>query len=355
VTGRPAPARLRSLDWLRGVAVILMMLWHSVNAWTRPEDTGATAYTRAAFIGGWAAPLFLFLAGVSVALAGSARVGRGVDRATAARGLFRRGGQIFLIGVALRLPSLFSPTVPWTAMFTPDILHVLGLGMMTGAMAWVPAQSSASRLVWIVLPAVVLTVVVTPLVATARWPASLSPYFEAYFRANGHGVFSVLPWVVFVFAGVWAGASMASSGRGADAPVQIGAVGLALIGAGAIGSRLPSLFPTEFWTTSASWLAIRIGIVMATIPVAAWVVRVIGEAAAAPVVLLGQTSMFVYVVHLQLTYGWRTSPMTHALDIRQALVGAACLTVFMTILAVGWRAVQTRRLTRRQSPLLSRP
>jgi len=165
----------------------------------------------------------------------------------------------------------------------------------------------------------------------------------------------VLPWIVFVFAGVWAGASIASSSHPAGVPVKVGAVGLALISAGAIGSRLPSILPTEFWTTSASWLAIRIGVVMATMPVAAWVCRAIGETAAAPVVLLGQTSMFVYVVHLQLTYGWRTSPMTHALDVGQALAGAACLIVVMTFLAAGWRAVQARRLARPQSPLPARP
>src|SRR5206468_1256251 len=70
--------RLAHLDWLRGLAVLIMILWHSMDAWTAPSARRDPAFNAIAFIGGWAAPLFLFLAGVALPLASEARRGQAV-------------------------------------------------------------------------------------------------------------------------------------------------------------------------------------------------------------------------------------------------------------------------------------
>ena len=61
-------SRLLYIDWLRGIAVLFMVLWHSIDAWTLQTDRDAWAFTVIIFAAGWAAPLFLLLAGVSVSL-----------------------------------------------------------------------------------------------------------------------------------------------------------------------------------------------------------------------------------------------------------------------------------------------
>ena len=46
---------------------------HVTDAWTRLEDRGRSLYMYTVFIAGLAAPLFLFLAGLTIAMAASSR------------------------------------------------------------------------------------------------------------------------------------------------------------------------------------------------------------------------------------------------------------------------------------------
>ena len=55
--------RLLYVDWLRGLAVVIMILWHSMDAWTAPWARSGSVFAVVIVLGGWAAPLFLFLAG----------------------------------------------------------------------------------------------------------------------------------------------------------------------------------------------------------------------------------------------------------------------------------------------------
>ena len=65
------------LDWLRGVATLLMIEAHTYDAWTRAGDRPGLPYRAVIALGGFAAPAFLFLAGVALALAAaSARAAR---------------------------------------------------------------------------------------------------------------------------------------------------------------------------------------------------------------------------------------------------------------------------------------
>ena len=63
-------SRLKYIDWLRGVAVLAMIEWHALESWTRlGPDRDGPAWRVVGTIGGLAAPLFLFLAGVALPLA----------------------------------------------------------------------------------------------------------------------------------------------------------------------------------------------------------------------------------------------------------------------------------------------
>src|SRR6185436_15603559 len=57
------------LDWLRGIAVLIMIEAHTLDSWTRVADRARGAYKWAIVVGGFGAPFFLFLAGIALALA----------------------------------------------------------------------------------------------------------------------------------------------------------------------------------------------------------------------------------------------------------------------------------------------
>src|SRR5689334_25285150 len=100
--GSRPPGRLAYVDWARGIAVLLMIEAHTVDAWTRLAARNTIGFRNATVLGGFAAPLFLWLAGLGVALA-AARTEQRHGRTAAAEAACRRGLEIFLLGFLFRL------------------------------------------------------------------------------------------------------------------------------------------------------------------------------------------------------------------------------------------------------------
>jgi uncharacterized membrane protein len=90
VTAIRPSGRLAYIDWLRGVAIFIMIGAHTFDAWTLPAERLRPWYGRIVIIAGMAAPLFLFLAGVGLALSGAAHVRRGRTNRDASRRVQRR-------------------------------------------------------------------------------------------------------------------------------------------------------------------------------------------------------------------------------------------------------------------------
>jgi uncharacterized membrane protein len=91
------------LDWLRGIAVLIMIEAHTLDSWTVVDDRSNTAYRWAILVGGFGAPIFLFLAGIALALASGARLRTTASPAQAAARMRRRGWQIFALAFLFRL------------------------------------------------------------------------------------------------------------------------------------------------------------------------------------------------------------------------------------------------------------
>ena len=67
-----------------------------------------------------------------------------------------------------------------------------------------------------------------------------------------------------------------------------------------------------------------------------WVVRAHPASLAAPVLLFGQTSLFVYVVHVELAYGVWSYPLHSALPLAWSLAGLFGMFVVMYFAARWW-------------------
>ena len=84
---------------------------HAFDAWTRPDEKARAAYGWLMVLGGMAAPAFLFMAGIAVALGAAAHMRRGRSPVEAARLVERRGWQIFLYAFVFRLQSFIARRV----------------------------------------------------------------------------------------------------------------------------------------------------------------------------------------------------------------------------------------------------
>lgn len=264
------------LDWLRGVGVLIMIQGHVIDAWTAVADRSRTAYHWISFVGGLAGtPIFLFLAGLALALGAGARMRRGRSAREVAALARRRGWQIVGLAFLFRLQSWALSGGPAQTLLKVDILNVMGVAMIAGALLWGAGRGRWSRALLLAAGAVAAAMV-TPLVRAAGWVAVLPDPLEAYLRpAPNMTTFTLLPWAGFVFAGgavgVWLDAA-----RTAQEERRVN-LGLAVAGAAiALGGYAASLLPpiyaaTNFWTSSPTFFFVRLGVVTALVPLAyAW-------------------------------------------------------------------------------------
>src|SRR5919199_5202695 len=94
------------LDVLRGVAVLAMIEAHVIDSWTRVADRDSAAFGWSLILGGFGAPLFLFLAGVTVPLSAASKARRIGDDRAATRAVARRGGENPLLAFLFRFQAL---------------------------------------------------------------------------------------------------------------------------------------------------------------------------------------------------------------------------------------------------------
>ena len=144
----PGVGRRGDLDWLRGVAVLIMIEAHVFDSWMSVAAKAAPIYRYLVILAGIGAPLFLVLAGVGVALSASAKARRSGDPAAAARTVRRRGWKIFALAFLFRLQSyVLSRGSDMEDLLKVDILNILGLGVVGAALGsalFSPAARPAS-------------------------------------------------------------------------------------------------------------------------------------------------------------------------------------------------------------------
>lgn len=337
----PAPARRLYIDWLRGVAVLVMIMWHSIDSWTVQDTAIRTSrpFAIITFLAGWAAPLFLFLAGVALPLAGAARMARGLDRPAASRMLQRRGWEVFLIAHLFRLQSfLLNPNGKWNGLLKPDILNILGLAFVYSAFAWGRATTRRQLIWWFVVPCIVVVALVTPLAPTWWWPTLLHPRLAGYIRvADNNAVFSLFPAAAYLMAGTFFGELVAGH-QESDRSFHLRTAiwGGALFAIAGVVALIPWPKPIWFWIGSMSIVSWRIGTMLLLLVISWWLLSRHTVTSTSPMIVFGRTSLFVYWVHVELAYGNFSFPLHHALALPWSVVGYLGLTLLMLVAARLW-------------------
>jgi len=318
------------VDWLRGILVLIMIEAHTLDAWTRLDVRHNGTYGWAMIIGGFGAPGFLFLAGIALALAAGSRVRRGRTPDEAAALARKRAVQIFGLALLFRLQSwVISGGDPVQTLLKVDILNIMGLSMLAAAVLWGLGRLRWDRFAWLT-GATVLVAMITPLVRSSAWLASIPDPIEWYVRpVPGRGTFTLFPWAGFLLAGTAVGLWL-DSVRSPEEERRIN-VAFAVLGAtlaaGAYGmSFLPSIYrESSFWTTSPTFFFLRVGVLILSLPVAyawnrAWMGRSILQE-------FGRASLFIYWIHVELAYGVLSGPIHKALTLGQAFLAYALFTV----------------------------
>jgi uncharacterized membrane protein len=323
---------------VRGLAVLIMIQAHLFDSWTRADARGSWQFAWAMIVAGFGAPMFLFLAGTSVALSAGSKYRRSGDATAAARAVMKRGAWIFFLAFIFRVQAWILGWGPPRTLLKVDILNIMGPSIVVAAALWGAFRTTRARCV--AAGGVALAIaLVTPIVRTTAFLDPLPNPVEAYLRPiPGLSNFFLFSWSGFVFAGAIAGILLDD----ARSPHTEARINRWLFGAGAAlaaGAYAASFLPTpyaqsEFWGSSPSYFLLRTGILLALIPIAyTW--QRMAPGAWSPLQQLGRTSLFIYWIHVEMVYGLISLPIHKTLTHSQAWVAFGLFTMFMLACSVG--------------------
>ena len=352
----PARSRLAYIDWMRGLACVLMFQTHCYDSWLSPQARKSTFFMWSQLGGTLPAPLFLFLAGISFALVTDKLRQKGADAERVARSTIRRGAEIFALGLLFRLQeyAIAFPWAPWTDLLRVDILNTIGLSMMLMGvvcrLAVLPATKAPARARWKSAAAAVAATLAISLLTPPLWttwrPAWLPWPLQSYINGvHIYGqpqpwLFPVFPWTAFAFAGLATGFLLLSDwGRKREATTfgLLGAAGVvAILLARWLDARPFQLYAVyDFWHTSPDFFLIRVGILcMILAGCYAWCRWGAAQWGFGPLIQMGQTSLLVYWVHIEFVYGRFSILTKHAQSVRTASLGLLAIFLAMLLLSL---------------------
>ena len=338
--------RLAYIDWMRGLACLLMFQTHCYDSWLGGSARG-TKFIQLSQLGGTLpAPLFLFLAGVSFALVTDKMRRKGIDANEIAATTIRRGAEIFGLGLLFRVQEfvLGQPWAPWTDLLRVDVLNTIGLSMMFMGVACRLARSRAASVAFGVSIALGIALATPPLYTTWR-PRSLPWYLESYingvhtFDAPQPWLFPIFPWTAFAFTGL-AGGFVLFSDWGAKNTAKaaglfgVGGVTLFYLSAW-LDARPPFYAVYDYWHTSPNFFLARVAILLVILCLSyVWCRWGAGQWGFSPLIQIGQTSLFVYWVHIEFVYGRFSILTKRAQTIPWATFGLAVIFVAMVLLSL---------------------
>ncbi len=347
-------SRLAYIDWMRGLACVLMFQTHCYDSWLSPAARQSKFFMYSQLGGTFPAPLFLFLAGVSFALVTEKLWRKNLAPDQIARATIWRGAEIFGFGLLFRLQEYLIAWgwAPASDLLRVDVLNTIGMSMMLmGVLCWATllcAKGRRPRLALVLVSAgtALLISLFTPPLWTSWRPDWLPWPVESYINGvHNLGVpqawlFPIFPWSAFAFAGLACGFILQSDEawrREGTIFFLAGAAGLALIAASrwldAQPMRLYAVY--DYWHTSPQFFLIRLGMLLMILTASyAWCRWGAGQWSFSPLIELGKASLLVYWVHLEFVYGRLSILPKHRLDIWRATEGLLVIFLAMLMLAI---------------------
>jgi uncharacterized membrane protein len=337
--------RVVFLDWLRGLAALIMIQGHAFDAFTRPESRNGGLFIYSQFFGGEAAAIFLLLTGITYALGMNRREELLPWQRVAAA--LRRARYLFLLAVIFRLQNwIFDyPRSNAKDLLKVDILNLMGA---TAALLAVLALITGMRRVRWALIASLAIAVVSPLMSmlpAGRVPLPIRNYFVPNYES-----FSIFPWGAFLAFGVAVGSMIPLIPRTEwNRVMQWSALcGFGLVLGGQYFSNLPySVYPaSEFWLNSPGLIFCKLGVAM-LLGSGAYLWTEFLATGWSFVRQLGTTSLVVYWAHVEITYGRWFADYRQKLSPEVTVGIAVGMTVLMIGVSLAYRRIPWHHIPQR--------
>jgi uncharacterized membrane protein len=331
--------RYQFLDWMRGLAVLVMIQCHTFNSFTRLDIREGGGYVLSQFVGGMAAPLFLFMAGMTTGFQMESAANREPNARRRWVTAVKRGGYILGIAFLFRFTNwLFSmPRASLQEITKVDILNCMGVGLAVLAVA---ALFPGAARVRFGVGAGLTIAMLSPVISNLDWsgaPTLLADYLVPGPRL---GRFPFFPWASYLAFGIAAGTIVkrAAADRIERLMQWSVLIGFAIIFTCQYFSNVPYSIYTKsnFWIDSPALVLIRVGITMLLMTGAYLWTEYCAGTGWSWMQALGKNSLMVYWVHVMLVYGAVVRPLKRTMSIPQALLATAVVTAMMVGLSAMW-------------------
>lgn len=327
---------------MRGLAVLIMIQCHAFNSFTRPDLRQGAIYVLTQFVGGMAAPLFLFMAGMTSAFQMASADKRNASRFHRWLAALRRAGYILFVAYLFRFSNwVFSfSRASFQELTKVDILNCMGLALVMFSLV---AALDLQERVRVALAAALLVAVAAPLVAGLDWTAVPLAIRDYVVPSPNRGRFPFFPCAAYVGFGIVTGSAVRHAAGRMDRLMQWAVlVGLGLLFCAHYFGSLPySVYPqSDFWRNSPALILIRVGIALVMLAAAYVWTEYVGWGGWSWIQALGKTSLLVYWVHVMLVYGNISQPLQRNLTIPQTALITLTVMILMVGLAQGrlwWR------------------
>jgi uncharacterized membrane protein len=336
-TGSRGGGRIAVVDWLRGLAVVFMILAHGMDAWLLPTAKTGVAYAVIRVASGIPARLFLLLVGVSAAIQFEAGLAKGIDTHTMRGRLLKRGLQVIVLAYLFRLQEwLLSHCYGgWETLFRIDILNAIGACMVVVALVATPRRGQRQVLPSLVLAAIFLGL--GTVVGPAHFPSWLPRPLTSYLGGQRPMAwFSLFPWGAWALVGVavghfWVRANRdrRTLGRAFLLTAVVGAALTATVTIVRLVDPLVIAYPTDVIRQMGPGIFFhRLGLIGMFAGIGyLWCRAMAGRFSVLR--QLGQTSLLVYWVHIEFCYGGFVYELRGKFGIPTALLLVALLTSAM--------------------------
>jgi hypothetical protein len=329
--------RLGYLDWVRGLAAVVMLQGRVFDSFLRTDLHGSGAFTVSQFAGGMPPAVFLFLLGITFAFLMDSQERKGVSPAARWRTGMKRAGYLFAVAFLFRLQlwAFATGQSPWTDLLRVDVLNCMGFALLVFAAMAFFRTAERIRLCAILGFAIA---VASPVVSGLEG-AGL-PWIVHGYLLPDHLLFGFFPWAAYVAFGMSAG-SILRIARTDQIPTVMqwfawGGLAMAFSAYTFSGMGISIYAKSDFWLNSPALVLIKVGVVLILIAFA-WIWNVQRPVQSwSWVRQFGLSSLLVYWVHVELIYGRALGALKGFLTVPETVLAAALTILLMLGLSMVW-------------------
>jgi uncharacterized membrane protein len=349
-------SRVVFVDVARALAVLFMILGHSLNVMLAPEFQHNRPFETLLFLRGLTSCTFLLLSGFAFMVASGRYWEAHLRPSLRAFRRLRRFVFFVFLGYAMRFPVdryadfRFLTPERWEYFLRVDILQCIGVTLVLLQLVILLARTPG-RFAAAAVAAGGLVILVTPAAYRLDWTRYLPVGIAAYLSPATGSLFPVLPWSAFMLLGAALGHLYVSAW--ASNPVAFarrvllpGGLGLVALGVGLHLLPFAPLGAGDFWLVSPNFFLIRTGCVLLVLAGIAYLTRAMHHLPRI-VAALAQESLLIYFIHIIVLYGsaWNVG-LVRLLPVPfgpgMAAIGVAGMLVSMSLLAGAWNWVKRR-------------